>query len=122
MDYLKFAEYPQAIRETSDALMDVKRDLRRVESDKKYRAAYIERFEKLEGSNAEQRKADLVIKIHNDPEYSGLCLREQELQLTRERLEADLYLLRDQFTVLKLQTQEKIALVSDRDSTSATPF
>ena len=117
-DYLKLEEYPAAIKEIAEALIEAKVNYKRVEAELKYAKAQIERFSKLEGSNKEQRDAHLVMLLHEDLNYKGLNLRLMELDMTRSKLEVEMNLLRDQFAVLKLQAQERISHVRELEALS----
>jgi hypothetical protein len=93
----------------SEAWMKAKHQVRHYETELEYREAWLRRYGGVEGNNEKTREAHLKELISKDAEHKGLKMRYDELLLLRDRLEIDMTSLRDQFTVVKLQTQERIA-------------
>lgn len=113
--YLPIEDYPESIKEMTEALLKVRRQLRTVEEEVKYREAWVRRHGDVQGSNDKMREAHLQEILKTDPEYRGLKMRHDELVSTRDRIEMDHTLLRDQFMVIRLLLQEKISLAETAD-------
>jgi len=109
-DYMPIEAYPKAIKEISEALTESRRQLKVVQEAIKYKKAYMLRMRMTDadGSNDTKRAAALVLKLQQDAEYLSFLAREEELVQQVSSLEAEQVYRRDQFSVAKLQVQEKI--------------
>jgi hypothetical protein len=111
---MELEDYPSVIKDISDELVSSRIQLRNAQNEIKYRKAYMLRMKltPADGTNAEQRNASMILKLTEDKDYIALVNQEDELTSKIASLEAEYTYRRDQFAVMKLQLQEKIAAAS----------
>lgn len=114
-DFLAIAEYPQAIKELSEAASANRHRLKQNEADIEHRKAWLRLYGGVTGSNDKTRDADHALKCREDVQLRTLLMKNEELVINKDRYETDIEALRMQFSVLKLQAQERIAFARSTD-------
>ncbi len=112
---MDFADYPLAIAKLERQLLRTSKDMRRYQADLEKLQMAIEQAiaADLELKNEQQRKAKRLELINSD-DFQNAQRAVQTHGDRRAELEIDLQLLRNQFTVAKLEKREAIAQVESK--------
>jgi hypothetical protein len=104
------SKYPAAIAQVENELLQIDQRMRSIQSTKGAQSAFIDREVAFDESlkNDVQRKARRSDLLQCDADYQQILICYQELCDRRERLQIELSLLRNEFTVLKLEVRRSI--------------
>lgn len=111
---MQLEDFPKSIRDLGLLFYEHKRQLTEVETALKFRKAHIQIFGTFE-SPVTRRDPELVLKLAEDQEYTGLLNKEKDLRERLGKLEWDLGYLKDSFAVEKLRLKEKLNNNADED-------
>ncbi|MGA7936069.1 MAG: hypothetical protein WCA35_21120 [Kovacikia sp.] len=108
---LKLADYPEAIALLQGQILRLDQELTRLNESLAVYAVEIEKQVLADASlsNDAKRKAARLNFQQLDPDYSGTAIKLKTTQVSRDSLQIELDLLRNQFQVEKLQLRYVIA-------------
>ena len=114
-------EYPNAIAKLQRQILKLDQDLIGMQDTLSVVGLEIEKQVVNDASltNDTKRKAKRLDLQQSDPDYSKAAIELKTAQCKRDRLDIDLLLLRNQFSVLKLEERKAIATMELHASTAA---
>jgi hypothetical protein len=118
---MKLNEYPAAIAQVQRQILGLDQRLIGLQETVSFMAMEVEKRVIADGSltNDTKRKARRLELQQSDPDFYRASIDLKEAQAKREGLEIDLQLLRNQFSVLKLEERRAIAMMELHISTAA---
>lgn len=118
---MKLNDYPQAIAKLQRQILDLDQELIMLQESLSILGVEIEKQIVADAalSNDTKRKARRLELQQSDPDYAKAARELKVAQIQRERLDIDLLLLRNQFSVLKLEERKAIATMELHASTAA---
>jgi hypothetical protein len=118
---MKLNDYPQAIAKLQRQILDLDQELIMLQESLSILGVEIEKQIVADAAltNDTKRKARRLELQQSDPDYANAARELTVAQIERERLDIDLLLLRNQFSVLKLEERRAIATMELHASTAA---
>lgn len=118
---MKLSEYPAAIAQVQRQILALDQRFIGLQETVSFMAMEVEKRVIADGSltNDTKRKARRLELQQSDLDFYRASIDLKEAQAKREGLEIDLQLLRNQFSVLKLEERRAIALMELHISTAA---
>jgi len=118
---MKLNEYPTAIAKLQRQILRLDQDLIVLQETLSFLGVEIEKTVIADATltNDTKRKAMRLSLQQTDPDYSKAARELKTAQMERDRLDIDLLLLRNQFSVLKLEERRAIAAMELHASTAA---
>lgn len=109
---MKLTEYPEAIAKLQRQILKIDQEIIILNETLNTLSSEIEREIVSDSSlsNDAKRKARRL-ELQQEPDYRRFSVSLKTAQIERERAEIDLHLLRNQFSVLKLEERRAIALL-----------
>lgn len=118
---MQLNEYPQAIAKLQRQILELDQDIIGLSETLSILGVEIEKQIVADASltNDTKRKARRLELQQSDPDYSRAAVDLKKAQVKRESLDIDLLLLRNQFSVTKLEERKAIATMELHASTAA---
>lgn len=118
---MKLKDYPQAIAKLQLQLLTLDQALIMLQESLSILSVEIEKQIVSDAAltNDTKRKAKRLALQQSDPDYARAARELKAAQMDRDRLDIDLLLLRNQFSVLKLEERRAIASLELQASTAA---